>query len=930
MKMRIGILSLLLLLPSFLVGQGVDVLPDDPRILKGTIPNGFSYYLIENDLRQGYADFYLIRKVGEVHESEGEFGFNSIISEMGVKGTRNFPSNTVLTYFDHLGLDRFSDFRIVNGYESSHYCVENVPVAKSVGVVDSTLLILYNWAVGINLDEEEVETGKRYYKNLMADHYRGFCRSELVHEAKLMERGPVDVDMLIDDVDGYRAKDLRSFYYKWFTPERMALVVTGDFDKGALDSKIKSLFQALPRFLEKPTYTPQSIVAHDEPLVCITSNKDASYGVLSVSFTANALPQNLRGTAVPFVEEYMGSMMRQLIFEKIIHSSKVSPFSYFCKDVSFGNFMESSWVNALKIDIVTSSNEVQGVLDEIISLLYSIKQNGFSGEDCARGKDLYFKELDYSYNWRIFTHNRVYANRAADNFLKHSSLASVEMKKEYMDLASQYIGVEQFNAFVSSYFRSGDNCIVTYTHPGSSGICPDSLAVTLENGNGVPIPKYRPLEHIVGERGGTIVGEYTETALDAKVWTLSNGATVVYKRTQNEPNKFVFEAVSKGGLSLMDSRNKARNYVDEIAALSLVGGVSYADFLLYKKNGKILLDKKFDLNTSSLSGRGYSANVETFMKMVNLHFLPAGEDQESFRKYRKIKSEMLNSRQFIPEEVFKDSVSTRIYHESQYVSTPSEESFNQMDYQSAISFVSERFSNAADFCFVIVGDLDEIVLKDLVSKYIASIPGNPLQKEHWNNVPIYLRKYDYRRVWEMEMDYTRNLYNMTLVSPSEYQGKPLADMSLVSEVITKRVTSRMKDKGCPVKVESTWVKFPEEFFTHSISSVTKDFDPEWESALLEILKELSENGATDQEVNNAKNVLAESYKREQKENLDFWKEQIINRFIYGKDMYTRYSEYISGSTVESVNRALCDYLDGSIKTTLILRGIKNDDKHNSN
>ena len=912
------------------MGQGVEVLPDDPRFLKGTIPNGFSYYLIENDLRQGYADFYLIRKVGEINESDGEFGFNSIIGEMGVKGTRNFPSNTVLTYFDELGLDRFSDFRIVNGHESSHYCLENVPVTRSSGVVDSILLILYNWAVGINLDEEEVEIGKGEYRNLMAEHYNGAYRSTLVHQGRLMGKGPVDVDLLIADVNGYRAKDLRSFYHKWFTPERMALIVTGDFDKGALDSKIKSLFQALPRFLENPSYSHQSIIAHEEPLVSVTSNEDVSEGILSVCFTTNTLPQNLRGTAVPFVEEYMGSMMKQLIFEKIVYASKLSPFSYFCKDVSLGNFLEDSWVNALKIDVVTSSDEVQGVLDEVMSLLYSIKQNGFSNEDCARGKDMYFKELDYSYNWRIFTPNRVYAERAAENFLRHSSLASIERKKEYMDLAAQYIGVDQFNAFVSSYLRSGDNCIVTYTHPERSGACPDSLKVSLGDGRHTPIPKFRPLEHLVAGRGGSIVGEYPETALGAKVWKLSNGATVVYKRTQNEPNKFVFEAISKGGLSLMDSRNRARNYVDEIAALSSVGGVSYADLLLYKRNGKIVLDKKFDLNTSSLSGGGYSANVETFMKLVNLHFLPAGKDPESFRKYKKIKSGMLHSRKFVPEEVFKDSVATLMYNESQYVSTPSEESFSQMDYQSAISFVNDRFSNAADFCFVIVGDLDEIMVKDLVSKYIASIHGNPLQKEHWNNVPIYLRKSDYRNLWEMKMDYTRNLYNMTLVSPSIYRIKEVVDMSLVSEVITKRISSRMKDKGCPVKVESTWVKFPEEFFTHSISSVTKDFDPQWESYILEILKELSESGATEQEVKNAKSVLVESYGREQKESLDFWKVQIINRFIYGQDMYTKYSEYINNSTVESVNRVLCDYLESSIKTTLILKGIKNDDKHNSN
>ena len=121
-----------------LSAQNIESLPDDPRISKGEIANGFKYYLIDNDIRKGYADFYLVRRVGLIHEDADEIGFNSLIGEMGVKGTRNFPDNTITTYFDELGLDHSSDFQILNGLENSSYILKNIPIHRGESVLDSS------------------------------------------------------------------------------------------------------------------------------------------------------------------------------------------------------------------------------------------------------------------------------------------------------------------------------------------------------------------------------------------------------------------------------------------------------------------------------------------------------------------------------------------------------------------------------------------------------------------------------------------------------------------------------------------------------------------------------------------------------------------------------------------------------------------------
>ena len=935
--MRLRFISLLFILMIQVVelfAQGVKTLPDDPRILKGSIPNGFKYYLIENDVRQGYADFYLIRKVGAVHESPAEKGFNAIIGEMGTEGTRNFPNHTISTYFDELGLDSSSDFKISNGLESSFYRVENIPVSKGGSVIDSTLLILYNWAVGINLDEEEVEVGKKFYKNSLAKGSGTPGASELRH---LNDMVAGDTSDILDQIDQYKAKDLRSFYYKWFCPERMAMVVVGDIDKGAIESKIKSLFQALPKYLDQTSDYTFDFIGHEKPLVSIAAGTSQEKNKLTIYFTTNPLPQDLRGSAVPFVEEYMSSMLENLLSEKLLLLSEHTALPFYPSEVSYGKFAGTKWKDALKMELVVSSEYVKEVADVVMRMVYNIKNEGFSQSEFERVSNLYFRDLNYKYDWRIFTPSRVYARRAISHFLDNFSLASVEMKKEYMDLARSQVNVSNFNMFVSSFFRTGDNCIVTYSTPRSPeevGFSEGDLEQVLTNviessvvSSEVSEVSYSPLEYKSPLSEGRIVSEYPDPITDSKVWILSNGATVIYKRTQAEPKKFVFEAVSKGGLTLLEGNNSVRKYINEIAALSSVGGVSPFRMAIHKKNENIALEKRFDLNTTALSGNGNEANLDAFIKMTALHFTPSTIDKGVLGQYTRVKGEELVMRGRVPELVFDDTLSNIIYNKSKYISTYDVEDFRSVNYTSAISFINERFSNAANFHFIFAGDIDESELRRLVTRHLATLPGNQTAKENWKTVPIYLKKQNQRRV--MEMDSDKNLYNITLVAPAPYSTKGMADVSLSSEIIKKRVTGEMKSKGFPVEVVLNWIKFPEEFLVCSFSSVTMDYTSEFEETMNHVLAELIEGGATEAEVRNAKNVLVERCVRGEKENLLFWKDVLVDKFIYSRDFSSKYVDFIKQAGKDEVNQSIRSFLQNGVSTVLILKNIDDDDKHNS-
>ena len=54
---------------------------------------------------------------------------------------------------------------------------------------------------------------------------------------------------------------------------------------------------------------------------------------------------------------------------------------------------------------------------------------------------------------------------------------------------------------------------------------------------------------------------------------------------------------------------------------------------------------------------------------------------------------------------------------------------DSVNYNRTCTLFQERFANAADFTFIFVGRMDVDSLRPLLCQYIASLPGNPKEKE---------------------------------------------------------------------------------------------------------------------------------------------------------------------------------------------------------
>src|SRR6201996_4598755 len=148
MKIR-NILVAALVAGSFSTIQA-QILPLDPAVRTGKLPNGFTYYIRHNEEPKNRVIFYLANKVGSVLENEDQRGLAHFMEHMSFNGTKHFPKNELVDYLQKSGV-RFGAY--LNAYTSFDETVYQLPIASDKPeLVQGGLQVMRDWAQEALLD----------------------------------------------------------------------------------------------------------------------------------------------------------------------------------------------------------------------------------------------------------------------------------------------------------------------------------------------------------------------------------------------------------------------------------------------------------------------------------------------------------------------------------------------------------------------------------------------------------------------------------------------------------------------------------------------------------------------------------------------------------------------------------------------------------
>lgn len=716
-------------------------IPQDKAIRIGKLDNGLTYYIRHNEEPKGQANFYIAQKVGSILENEDQRGLAHFLEHMCFNGTERFPGNGLIKYCESIGVAFGADLNAYTSFDETVYNINNVPVAKVPEAIDSCLWIIHDWADGLLLTDEDI------------DHERGVIHEEWRQRSnaqirmlevildkvfagnRYADRMPIG---LMSVVDNFPYKVLRDYYEKWYRPDQQGVIVVGDIDVDAVEGKIKDIFGPI-KAVENPAEREYVQVAdNDEPIIALAKDKENTNTITMISFKHDPFPDAMKGNMSYFIYEYAteaAEMMLDSRLEELVHTA-TPPF--IGASISDDELLVAKTKNAFSGTVLTDENGILKGAAAVYREMLRATKHGFTASEYERAKAEMLAQAETRYNQREKINNDTFGRNCASNFTDGEPLISAE---DYFTLIQQLapnIPVEAVNQVISSLI-SDKNLVIVGMYPDKEGVTIPSDEEMLAAIKAVEGEEILPYVDKVSDKpllseepvAGSVV-KTTETLFGYKLYTLSNGAKVYLKTTDFNPDEIIMRASSRGGKSLYpDYEAISLKVLNDVMTLGGVGEFSNVELTKVLAGKNVSVSPSVGNFSESVSARSTPKDFETMLQLNYLYFTALRADEEAFASWKTRTEAQLRNTEADPMTAFSDTLYATVYEDDFRVSRLKTEDLENIDYNHVLSIARERFANAADFNFIITGNIDEATALPLIEKYIGSLPaGGKKEKEN--------------------------------------------------------------------------------------------------------------------------------------------------------------------------------------------------------
>lgn len=895
---------------SYAQTQDVQQLPADPRVKSGTLANGLTYYIFKNDAVKGRADFAVVHKTGTSLEKDNQKGMSKMLELLSIRGTRNFADSTIVRYLNTIGVQ---DKNIIfdTRADESVYTIENVPVSRQ-NTMDSTLLILYNWMSGINIDEEDIAETLPMLRNSLLDEWDAQKRIEDKLIKELYPKSPYANSISAEQINslkGYSSKELRNFYYQWFRPDLQAVFVVGDVDPAKVETQIKSIFATIPKPLkaEKRSYYKPKMVDGTKVMI----EKDPEYNKTSVviNFLRTPLIAKYKLTSVPYIEAFFDDAISSLLLRRIQGGIVEQNLPINNVKIEKGKFMDMTNLETFAVSFETLPGSVYSAISYLSGEINRIARYGFNNQEFNNSREKHFRELENVYDNRFNQPNSLFMKRVMNHYLDGYSLASIEMHFEIMKELLYTLKTEQLNNYATAMLGQKEGVVISCNMPDVDGV--EELSVErLKNSfeNSLAKSEYKGSESSLvvwpkfeqQGRQGAILHHSTDPVTGAMVYNLSNGIKVIFKKTEGSRDTLSFRAVSKGGLSVANAGfgSEMKLYISDIANLSSVGGISRTDW--YKLFSYNNLSLKGDINDHLEKLEGYSgvSGMEKLFHLIQLYFTTRKDDAKSFEVYKKGKSAEALYHQLSPLNVFEDSVLFYNSSNKRFVPTHSKEYVENMDYARISRAIKGRFANPADFVFIFAGNVETSRIEQYIVKYLGSLYGSE-DREDWLVNPDYSAKGRLERRFLHQMVLPRTFVDITISCGMRNTQENRVLGFMLQEYLSAFYSGgAIKEMSPKSSVSAVMGYYPEEilmcrqrFETDSAGSV------EICNLLKAKLQELSNKGMEQNDFAKLQRSIKQRFEADMQKNR-YWLDVFTDSYLFGQNFHNGYVSAIEKITPE--------------------------------
>lgn len=883
-------------------------LPQSKTLRTGKLPNGMTYYVQYNPTPAKRAFIWLSVNAGSIQEDDDQRGFAHLLEHLAFNGTKNFSGNGVIDVIEKSGMTFGGDLNAYTSFDETVYQLtiptddpENFRqgmqivddwanqriLNDSMDVVNERGVVLGEWRTRLP------DTASQRFQD------ENFARI-FGKDSRYKDRFPIG---LPEQLKTAEASKLIRYYQDWYRPDNMAIIVVGDFNVDSIEKDVKARFGTNPGPKNPRQFKRPEITKQNKTIVHLVKDKVPN-PVFELQWPALAQPKNkeaavkleiVENILFPFLQRSFVEMTK--IERRPIAQGVINPQAGFARPLG----------RNYRLATAAHPDSVMYGASVMIAELERVAQHGIPAEELEQAKKAVLRRYEQIVDGSDAVNSRQLAQLYSQNFLTGQGL--LISPEERLSIARKVLSklTAKDIAAVAKTWQNEKGRIVTISIPLFSTLRFVEEKQVLAMMDSVAKVKHSPETFLaaknkghksgevdglgkVAAAPGKIVSGETLAGSDVKVWNLSNGSKVVYKYNPVHSDEVIMHAFSLGGhTQLADSLFYSSG---RLVAMLMTASGGFGDMNrddLDKKAATTgLRDFKVALNAfdEEVVVKGSPRELEMLFQLMHHQFVDPSVDTLALQEWRRAGFGSLAMSQG-------DQIAAQLSGGNRRLAPPQAVNVPFMNIDQAMNVYKQRFGNAADFTFYIIGAAPEAEVMQFVEKYIANIPGDPsAPKETLKDLKVRpptggnSSESEHPRFAAEQSQLSLNFFN-NLPNPAEQPDSFRIDrqrLSVVSMVLTRRLRNKLREEmavtyGTGASIAFYNIPDPRMYVAISLMTDPSVMDTS-KKVIWEEIEEFQKSGPTAEELEMAKAVRFRSLQNAQLSN-SWWITQFTNAQMNG-------------------------------------------------
>ena len=709
----------------------------DPQVRIGKLENGLRYYIRVNEKPEQRAELRLAVNAGSMQEDDDQRGLAHFVEHMAFNGTDNFEKQELIDYLEGIGMKFGPHINAYTSFDETVYMLR-IPTDDDE-TLETGFQILEDWASKVAFEGEEIDKER----GVVVEEWRlgrgadARIRDQqfpvLFKDSRYAERLPIG-DKEILETAPHDA--LRRFYRDWYRPDLMAVIAVGDFDPDRIEALIRQHFGALTYPREQRPRESYPVPDHAETLYAITTDPEATSTTVGVYYKLDKRGSETIGDYRRGIAEMLYHNMVNARLNEI--RQQADPPFIFAFSTSAG-FVRTRDVYLQAAGV--QEGEVETGLEALLAEIERVDRYGFTATELERAKAELLRQYEQSFVERDKRQSATYAGEYVRVFLEQEPTPGIERELELVRELLPTIELDDLNRLAAEWI-SESNRVVLVSAPESPDGAPvteeglaDIFAAIDERQLDPYVDRVRDTPLLAEQpEPGSVVGESTIEEIGVTEWTLSNGVRVILKPTDFKNDEILVSAFSPGGTSLASDED----YPSASFATTLVGESGLGDFDLVELEkalaGKLAgIDPYISELEEGIEGGASPRDLQTMFELLHLTFTAPRSDSDAYQSFMARLRNFVENRSARPEAVFSDQILLQRYDDHPRRQPLTLDYIDRIRLDVAFEHYRERFADAGDFTFLMVGNFDLESIRPWVEKYVGSLP-TVNREETWRDV----------------------------------------------------------------------------------------------------------------------------------------------------------------------------------------------------